>query len=74
PLFTFLLAVSDIFGLGGSSVISRLFGEKNYELGRKISSFSMYGGIVTGLILTVILLLFEKPILTMLGARAATYG
>lgn len=74
PLFTFLLAVSDIFGLGGSSVISRLFGEKNYELGRKISSFSMYGGIVTGLVLTVILLLFEKPILTMLGARAATYG
>ncbi|MBW8009515.1 MATE family efflux transporter [Lactobacillus helveticus] len=74
PLFTFLLAVSDIFGLGGSSVISRLFGEKNYELGRKISSFSMYSGIVTGLILTVILLLFKKPILTMLGARVATYG
>lgn len=29
PLFTFLIAVADIFGLGGSSVISRLFGEKN---------------------------------------------
>lgn len=74
PLFTFLLAVSDIFGLGGSSVISRLFGEKNYELGRKISSFSMYGEIFAGLILIMILLLFENPILTLLGARAATYG
>ena len=48
PLFTFLLAIADIFGLGGSSVISRLFGERNYELGRKISSFCMYAGIITG--------------------------
>lgn len=74
PLFTFLLAIADIFGLGGSSVISRLFGERNYELGRKISSFCMYAGIITGLGLTILLLIFEKPILTMLGARAATYG
>ncbi|EEU29827.1 MATE efflux family protein [Limosilactobacillus coleohominis 101-4-CHN] len=75
PLFTFLLAIADIFGLSGSSVISRLFGEQDYELGRKISSFCMYAGIITGLVLTILLLIFEKPILTTLGgARAATYG
>ena len=74
PLFTFLLAIADIFGLGGSSVISRLFGERNYELGRKISSFCMYAGIITGLGLTILLLIFVKPILTMLGARTATYS
>ncbi|KRM81631.1 membrane protein [Limosilactobacillus coleohominis DSM 14060] len=67
PLFTFLLAIADIFGLGGSSVISRLFGEQDYELGRKISSFCMYAGIITGLVLTILLLIFEKPILTTLG-------
>ena len=55
PLFTFLIAVSDIFGLGGSSLISRLFGEKNYALSKRVSSFCMIGGIVTGLILTAIL-------------------
>lgn len=73
PLFTFLIAVSDIFGLGGSSLISRLFGEKNYALSKRVSSFCMIGGIVTGLILTAILLIFETPILHLLGAKAATY-
>ena len=58
PLFTFLIAVADIFGLGGSSVISRLFGEKKYELSKRISSFCF----------------FEHPILTILGAKAATYN
>ena len=74
PLFAFLIAVADIFGLGGSSVISRLFGEKKYELSKRISSFCLYGGAITGLLLTVILLIFEHPILTVLGAKAATYS
>lgn len=33
PIFTLMIALGDIFGLGGSSVISRLFGEK--RRGRK---------------------------------------
>ena len=28
PIFTLMIALGDIFGLGGSSLISRLFGEK----------------------------------------------
>ena len=28
PVFTLMIAVGDIFGLGGSSFISRLFGQK----------------------------------------------
>ena len=31
PLFTLMIALGDIFGLGGSSVISRLFGNKETE-------------------------------------------
>ena len=49
PLFTFLIAVSDIFGLGGSSLI-------------------------VGIILTVLLLVFAKPILILLGVKASTYS
>lgn len=74
PLFTFLIAVSDIFGLGGSSLISRLFGEKHYELSKKISSFCLFGSIITGIILTIILLVFAKPILMLLGAKPETYS
>lgn len=31
PIFTLMIALGDIFGLGGSSVISRLFGEKKTQ-------------------------------------------
>ena len=31
PVFTMMIAFGDIFGLGGSSLISRLFGEKREE-------------------------------------------
>lgn len=33
----------------------------------------MYGGIVTGLLLTILLVLFEQPVLHLLGAKPATY-
>lgn len=74
PLFTFLIAVSDIFGLGGSSLISRLFGEKRYDLSKRISSFCLFGSVIVGIILTILLLVFAKPILILLGAKASTYS
>lgn len=48
PIFTLMIALGDIFGLGGSSFISRLFGEKRYEDAKRISVFSFYGAIVSG--------------------------
>ncbi|WP_295747057.1 MATE family efflux transporter [uncultured Limosilactobacillus sp.] len=73
PLFTFLLAVADIFGLGGSSVVSRLLGEQRHGLAKRVSSFCLYGSIITGIVLTGLLLLLEHPILHLLGAKPATY-
>ena len=35
PVFTLMIAFGDIFGLGGSSLISRLFGEKKIGRGKK---------------------------------------
>ena len=74
PLFTFLIAVSDIFGLGGSSLISRLFGEKRYDLSKRISSFCLFGSVIVGIILTILLLVFAQPILILLGAKTSTYS
>ena len=39
PLFSLMLALGDIFGLGGSALISRLLGKKEQEAARKTSSF-----------------------------------
>lgn len=73
PLFTFLIAISDIFGLGGSSLVSRLYGKKDFALSKRVSSFCQYAGIISGLLTTVLMLVFKKPILGFLGAKPATY-
>lgn len=36
PVFTLMIAVGDIFGLGGSSFISRLFGQKRDQDGKRL--------------------------------------
>lgn len=72
PLFTFMLAVGDIFGLGGSAVISRALGKHDYNQSARVSSFCFYVAITLSLVLTGLLLIFEAPILNLLGATAAT--
>lgn len=62
PLFAFLIAISDIFGLGGSSLVSRLYGKKDFALSKRVSSFCQYAGIISGLLTTALMLAFEKPI------------
>lgn len=74
PLFSLLIAIGDIFGLGGSSLISRLLGEKAFQTGSRVSSFCLYGAVVFGLLTTILLLAFEPPILHLLGATTATYA
>ncbi|KRM56499.1 MATE family efflux transporter [Lacticaseibacillus sharpeae] len=73
PLFSFLLAIGDIFGLGGSSVISRLLGAKDVDQTRRVSSWCLYAALVVGIVTAALLLLFEAPILHLLGTTNATY-
>lgn len=72
PVFTFLIAIGDIFGLGGSSVISRLFGQGRMEDGTRLSVFSFYGAALFGIVIGASLLIFRTPLLHLLGASAET--
>ncbi len=72
PVFTFLIAVGDIFGIGGSSVISRLFGAGRTDDGRRLSVFAFLGSAAVGIIIAAVLLLFQNPMLTLLGATEQT--
>ncbi|PLS26446.1 MATE family efflux transporter [Bifidobacterium parmae] len=73
PMFTVMIALGDIFGLGGASVVSRLFGRKRYDDGRRLSVFCFYGAIVTGLLIVVLGLVFRTQMLTLLGATDDTW-
>lgn len=72
PIFTLMIALGDIFGIGGSSVISRLFGQKQDEEGKNVSDFCFYGAIVCGILVSLIMMIARKPILTILGTNQAT--
>lgn len=68
PIFTLMIALGDIFGLGGSSVISRLFGQKKDNDGKRLSVVCFYSSLVLGIFVTIIMLLFRSSILNILGA------
>ena len=72
PVFSFMIAIGDIFGLGGSSVISRLFGKGRIEDGRRLSVFTFLGSALFGLCIAAALLLFRHPMLRLLGANETT--
>lgn len=72
PLFTMFSAISNIFGMGGTSVISRAMGEKRTEYSKRVSSFCMWTATAIGIILAAILFIFAKPILNVLGASQDT--
>ncbi|GEN95477.1 MATE family efflux transporter [Pediococcus ethanolidurans] len=73
PLFSFMLAIGDIFGLGGSAAISRLLGKKMHVDSAHLSSFCFYSAIVFSLVLTLVMLVFERPILGLMGVTSQTY-
>ncbi|PWG60669.1 MATE family efflux transporter [Bifidobacterium catulorum] len=73
PVFMVMIAIGDIFGLGGSSVISRLFGQHRYADGKRLSVFCFYGSLLVGAVILVSGLVFRAPILSLLGANAGTW-
>lgn len=72
PVFTALMGFGNIFGQGGSSLISRLLGENNTAGTKRVSSFCFYGAFGTGAVLALILTAFSSQVLTLLGADADT--
>ncbi len=73
PVFTALMAFGNIYGQGGSSLISRLLGQNDREGTERVSSFCFYISIATGAVLAVLMLLFRAPMLHLLGASAEAY-
>lgn len=72
PVFTGLVAIGDILGLGGSSFISRLFGMGRNEEGKQVSVLCFWGSIIIGAAAAVLLLAAREPLLTLLGAGSDT--
>ena len=74
PLFTALMAVGNIFGQGGSSLISRKLGAGEEDDVRRASAFCFYIAAACGAVIAIVLLLARGPMLALLGASEKTHG
>lgn len=72
PVFLLFMGVGTLFGIGGTSVISRSLGQGKKEYAKKVSSFCFYSSIVSGIIFIVVFLTCMPTILKLVGASEAT--
>ena len=72
PLFMILMAFGNIFGQGGSSLISRLLGKQDYEAVARVSAFCFYIALAVGAATGAVILLLQEPFLRMLGSSPDT--
>lgn len=72
PIFTLLMAFGNIFGQGGSSLISRLLGENRQDSLHRVSAFCFYIAIAFGAVFGALMLLLRTPLLALLGADEST--
>ena len=70
PAFMFLSAVSNLFGVGGSSEISRALGRKRLKHAAATSSFSFWGCVCVTLLYSLSVSIFMDHYVDLLGGGA----
>ncbi len=68
------VAFSNLFGVGGGSLVARLMGRREPGYARQVSAFSVYGAITLAVTYSVLVGVFLDPVLRLLGASDATIG
>lgn len=74
PPFLMLTGIANIFGIGGSSLISRSLGAGDREKAKKCAAFSIWTAIVVAFVYGILIYLLRPVIFPFLGADANTYG
>lgn len=69
PAYMFLSAISNLFGVGGASVISRSMGEQRSDRARAASGFAIWGCFFVTLLYSLGVLLFLDTFVDLLGGK-----
>ncbi len=73
PVFNITLSLSGLAGVGGGALVSRLLGRKNTEEARKVYSFSVWLSVFSAAFFSIMILLFMRSLMELLGAGSETY-
>lgn len=72
PAFLLFMAVGMLFGIGGTSLISRMLGEGKEAKAKNASSFCFWTGLSIGIVSMVLIWVFATPICRLIGASDDT--
>ncbi len=72
PVFFLIIAIANLFGIGGGSLISRKLGAKRPDEAKRISSFSFWTGAVCAALYSLFIFFNMDSLLKLLGASANT--
>ncbi len=72
PVHTMLTGISNLFGVGGASVMARALGSQNPDRARKAFQTALKGALLVGLAYSLILFMTARPLLLMIGGDAAS--
>ncbi len=72
PAFLLFMAIGMLFGIGGTSLISRMLGEGKEEYAKHTSSFCFWTGLTIGVISMIGIWIFSGPICKVIGASTDT--
>lgn len=73
PAMTLFYAVTNLFGIGGSSLMSRKLGTKEFDKVKKASATAIYFGLFFSALLSIVTIAFSRQMLNILGTSDETY-
>ena len=73
PIFMFLTAIGNLMGIGANSLISRALGAGDLKRAEKSGVYGIYGGILLAVLFSIVMALFMRPVLNLVGASENTY-
>ncbi len=73
PLFVFLTAITNLFGVGGSTVVSGLLGEDRREDAGRCTAFCLWTAILIGGLYSLTIFFTRQSLLPLVGAGSDIY-
>lgn len=71
-LYFLLTSLSNLFGVGGGSLLSRLLGQRREDDARRVGAFSIYGTLIISAVYSLICLVLNQPLCYLMGASENT--
>lgn len=73
PAMTLFYGITNLFGVGASSLMSRSMGRKDFETVRKASATGLYLALIASALFSLVIIVFNGQALHILGTDSITY-